>query len=52
MQLPYDPEIPPLQINAKNPETLIQKNICILIFHCSYIYNSQYLEVSHVPIIR
>ena len=28
MKLPFDPVIPLLEIYTKNPETLIQKNIC------------------------
>ena len=32
MELPFDPEIPLLGWNPKNPETLIQKNICTAIF--------------------
>ena len=32
MELPYDPAIPLLKIYLKKPETLIQKNICTLMF--------------------
>ena len=32
MELPYDPAIPLLGLYPKNPETQIQKNLCILMF--------------------
>ena len=32
MELPFDPVIPLLGINSKNPKTPIQKNICTPMF--------------------
>ena len=32
MQLPFDPAIPLLGLNSKNPETRIQKNLCTPMF--------------------
>ena len=32
IELPFDPEIPLLKIYLKKPETLIQKNVCTLMF--------------------
>ena len=32
MELPFDPAIPLLGLYPKNPETQIQKNLCILMF--------------------
>ena len=32
MELPFDPAIPLLGLYAKNPETLIQKNLCTPMF--------------------
>ena len=32
MDLPFDPAIPLLGIYPKNPKTLIQKNLCTLMF--------------------
>ena len=32
MELPFDPGIPLLGLNPKNPETLIQKNLCTPMF--------------------
>ena len=32
MELPFDPEIPPLGLYPKNPETPIQKNLCTPMF--------------------
>ena len=32
MDLPFDPEIPLLELYLKNPETLIQKNLCTPVF--------------------
>ena len=32
MELPFDPVVPLLGIYLKNPETLIQKNLCIPMF--------------------
>ena len=32
MELPYDPAIPLLGINSKNPETPVEKNICTPMF--------------------
>ena len=32
MELPFDPAIPLLGLNPKNPETLIQKNVCTPMF--------------------
>ena len=32
MELPFDPAIPLLGIYPKNPETLIQKNLCTSMF--------------------
>ena len=32
MELPFDPEIPLLGIYPKNPETLVQNNLCTPMF--------------------
>ena len=51
MDLPFDPAIPLLGINTKEPKTLIQKNtapLCSL----SIVYNHQDMESAQVPISR
>ena len=32
MELPYDPAIPLLRINPKNPKAPVQKNVCNCVF--------------------
>ena len=46
IELPFDPVIPLLGLNPKNPETPIQKNPRIPMFIAAQIYNSQVLEAN------
>ena len=46
IELPYDQEILLLEIYLKNPETLVQKNICTPMLISSVIYNHQALEAA------
>ena len=47
MELPFDPVIPRLGLYPKNPESPIQKNVCMHPnVHSSVIYNSQVLETA------
>ena len=46
MELPGDPVIPLLGLYPKNPETLIQKNLCTPMFIAAFIYNNQELETA------
>ena len=53
MELLFDTAIPLLAIYPKKPKTLIQKNIYMHIYVlCSFIYNSQDMEETQVPISR
>ena len=44
IELPYDPEIPLLDIHTK--ETRIERDMCTPNVHCSTVYNSQDMEAT------
>ena len=50
IELPYDPAIPLLGIYPE--KTIIQKDTCTPIVHCSTIYNSQDMEAAYMSINR
>ena len=44
IKLPYDPAIPLLGIHTE--ETRIERDMCSPMFHCSTVYDSQYIEAT------
>ena len=44
IELPYEPAIPLLGIHTK--ETRIERDMCSPMFHCSTVYDSQYIEAT------
>ena len=52
MELPFDPAIPLLGLYPKNPETLIQKNLCTLMFIKAQITIAKYWKQHKCPSIN
>ena len=49
MELPYDPAIPLLGLYPNNPETPIQKNLCIPMFIAAHFTTAKCLKQSKCP---
>ena len=49
MELPFDPAIPLLGLNPKNPETPIQKNLCTPMFRAAQFTIAKYWKQSKCP---
>ena len=52
MELPFDPVIPLLGLYPKNPETLIQKNLCTPMFTAAQFTIAKYWKQPRCPSVN
>ena len=52
MELLFDPAIPLLGLYPKNPETLIQKNLCTLIFMAAQFTTAKFWKQPDCPSVN
>ena len=52
MELPFDPVIPLLGLYPKNPETLIQKNLCAPMFIAALFTGAKYWKQPKCPSVN